>query len=37
MNANTLTANGNTLRVTVLSGDGTLQISDIVLWYLKEV
>lgn len=37
MNANTLTANGNTLRVKVLSGDGTLQISDIVLWYLKEV
>ena len=37
MNANTLTANGNTLKVRVLSGDGTLQISDIVLWYLKEV
>jgi hypothetical protein len=33
----TLTAAGNKLLVKVLSGDGTLQISDIVLWYLKEV
>ena len=37
MNANTLTAANNTLRVTVLSGGGTLEISDIVLWYLKDV
>ena len=35
--ANALTAAGNKLRVKVLSGDGTLQISNIVLWYLKEV
>jgi hypothetical protein len=37
INANVLTASGNKLIVRVLSGDGTLQISDIVLWYLKNV
>ena len=37
MNGNVLTASGNRLLVKVLSGTGTLEISDIVLWYLKNV
>ena len=34
---NTLTLTGNTLKVTVLSGTGTLKISDIVLWYQRNL
>ena len=35
--ASVLTATNNKLRVSVLSGSGTLEIADIVLWYLKNV
>ena len=34
---NVLTATGNTLRVKVLSGSGTLVISDIVLLYMTDI
>jgi hypothetical protein len=37
INGNVLTPTNNTLKVKVLSGGGTLEISDIVLWYLKNV
>jgi hypothetical protein len=37
ISANVLTLTGNTLRVTVLSGTGTLGISDIVLWYHRNL
>jgi hypothetical protein len=35
--AKVLTQNGNRLKVEVLSGSGALEISDIVLLYLKEI
>ncbi len=35
VNKNVLTQSGNKLDVKVLSGQGTLEISDIVLWYFK--
>lgn len=37
ISSNTLTLTGNTLRVVVLSGTGTLEISDIVLWYQRNL
>ncbi len=37
IDANVLTATGNKLKIKVLSGSGTLVLSDIVLLYMKAV
>ena len=37
VDANVLTPSGNKLVVTLISGSGTLELSDIVLWYFKTI
>jgi hypothetical protein len=37
VDGNVLTKSGNRLRAKVWAGSGTLQVSDIVLWYQSNV